>query len=317
MEIKWLKDFLTLNNTGNFRIAAEQRCVSQPAFSRRIQALEAWVGAPLIDRSGQPSQLTKAGRVLLPVAEEIVDLAISGKRDIQALTLEDEMRMRFSTLSTLSQVFMPGWLKSLQPLIDINQFIIRTEYTKMVDHFEALEGNLVDFFISYEDPQIGFKGDRTLFSSLKLSEESFVPVAAPDNKGNPLWWLPDKPKEPVPCLHTLSKHSPWPIRRHMESKYSDLTFKSVYQTSIATTLKAMAIEGFGMAWLPRTMVLSELETGKLVRAAEPEDDILVDIKIFRSLNYHEPRVIKFWEVLQEQEKLLAETLQESNHDNAA
>lgn len=42
MEIKWLKDFLVLNNTGNFRIAAEQRCVLQPAFSRRIQALEAW-----------------------------------------------------------------------------------------------------------------------------------------------------------------------------------------------------------------------------------------------------------------------------------
>lgn len=60
MELKGLEDFLTLCSTGNFRLAAEQRCVLQPAFSRRIQALEACVEAPLIDRSHKPSQLTES-----------------------------------------------------------------------------------------------------------------------------------------------------------------------------------------------------------------------------------------------------------------
>ena len=75
MEIKWLKDFLVLNCEGNFRIAAKLRHVSQPAFSRRIQALEAWIGTPLINRNSKPSQLTEAGELFLPVAQEIVDLA--------------------------------------------------------------------------------------------------------------------------------------------------------------------------------------------------------------------------------------------------
>jgi LysR family transcriptional regulator, hypochlorite-specific transcription factor HypT len=52
MDTKCLIDVLVLRSEGNFRIAAEQRGVSQPAFSRRIQALEAWVGAALIDRAG-------------------------------------------------------------------------------------------------------------------------------------------------------------------------------------------------------------------------------------------------------------------------
>ncbi|NOX72677.1 MAG: LysR family transcriptional regulator [Alphaproteobacteria bacterium] len=306
MELKWLKDLLALDSTGNFRLAAERRCVSQPAFSRRIQALEAWAGAALIDRSVQPSQLTEAGRLFLPVAQEVVDLAVSGLKDIQTLAFEDKMRMRFSTLSTLAQIFMPSWLKSLQPLIDANMFVVKTEYITTEDHFAALEGNDVDFFVSYEDPHIGFQGDATLFASIKLGEESLVPVAGPDGQGNPRWWLPDKPEGPVPCLHTLSRHSPWPIRRHMENRYGDLTFKSVYQTSLATTLKAMAIEGFGLAWMPSAFVADDLANGRLVRAAEPVDDIAVDIRIYRCSKHNEHRVDKFWQVLLAQEARLSD-----------
>jgi len=68
MDLKWLEDFLCLSNTGNFRVSSEQRCVSQPAFSRRIKALETWVGADLFDRSCHPVVLTDAGKVFKPVA---------------------------------------------------------------------------------------------------------------------------------------------------------------------------------------------------------------------------------------------------------
>ncbi|MFT4958929.1 MAG: DNA-binding transcriptional LysR family regulator [Paracoccaceae bacterium] len=149
MELKWLKDFLVLNDTGNFRIAAQLRSVSQPAFSRRIQALESWIEAPLIDRSCQPSQLTEAGRLFLPQAQKIVDLAEMGKTHIQRLKFEDQERMRFATLATLAQIFLPGWLKTLQPDIEVNRFVVRTEYTTIADYFEALEENIVDFFVVY------------------------------------------------------------------------------------------------------------------------------------------------------------------------
>ncbi len=301
MELKWLEDFLVLSAAGNFRIAAQQRSVSQPAFSRRIQALEAWIGARLVDRSSQPSQLTEAGKLFLPVAQEIVDLAKVGKEDIQTQVLDDKEKMRFSTLGTLSQIFMPGWLKSLQPFIDANQYIVKTEYGTILGYFSALEENSVDFFISYLDPKTGLQGDAEIFTSLKLGEESLVPVASPNEDGTPRWWLPDKPQGPIPCLHTLFDNSPWPIKNHMEDRYSDLTFKSVYESSIGTTLQAMAVEGFGLAWMPHTLVADDLASGRLVRAAEPADDIHVDIEIFRCLKYNEARVDKFWKVLQQQQ----------------
>ena len=51
MDIRWLQDFLTVAERGNFTRAAEERNASQAAFSRRIQALESWLGVTLIDRS--------------------------------------------------------------------------------------------------------------------------------------------------------------------------------------------------------------------------------------------------------------------------
>lgn len=64
METKWLEDFVSLAETRSFSRSAALRHVTQPAFSRRIQALEAWAGAMLVDRSTYPTALTPAGQIL-------------------------------------------------------------------------------------------------------------------------------------------------------------------------------------------------------------------------------------------------------------
>ena len=64
METKWLEDFVSLAETPSFSRSAQLRHVTQPAFSRRIQSLEAWAGTDLVDRSAYPTQLTAAGQIL-------------------------------------------------------------------------------------------------------------------------------------------------------------------------------------------------------------------------------------------------------------
>jgi len=297
MEIKWLKDFLVLSDAGNFRIAAEQRCVSQPAFSRRIQSLEQWAGASLFDRSNQPIKLTEAGKLFYPTAEKIITIAQTSKLDILAQITKDSEKICFATLSSLAQVFIPTWLKNLRVHSDISQFEVRTEYDTLEEYFSALEENIVDFFIYFENPKSRFHDDKKMFTSLKLGQETLVPVSSPNEKGASRWWLPDNPVEPIPCLHTLSSRSPSPIRNHMETKYGNLIFKSVYQSSISTTLKAMALEGFGLAWIPSAHIADDIKNGQLVRAANKADDIIVDISIYRCNKYSKPHVDKFWQVL--------------------
>ena len=48
MDLNWLEDFLALAEHRNFSRAAEARNVTQPAFSRRIRAMEEWVGTPFV-----------------------------------------------------------------------------------------------------------------------------------------------------------------------------------------------------------------------------------------------------------------------------
>ena len=66
------EDFVSLAQTRSFSRSAQLRHVTQPAFSRRIQSLEAWAGTDLVDRSACPTRLTPAGQTLYAQALELL-----------------------------------------------------------------------------------------------------------------------------------------------------------------------------------------------------------------------------------------------------
>lgn len=72
LELTWLEDCLALKETLNFSKASASRYVTQPAFSRRIQSLEEWVGTPLFERSKRGVTLTKAGEVFTDQLPELI-----------------------------------------------------------------------------------------------------------------------------------------------------------------------------------------------------------------------------------------------------
>ncbi len=86
MELKWLEDFLSLARTGSFSRSAVERHVTQPAFGRRIRALEGWLGVPLIDRSTYPTALTPEGLLFRETAQETVRLLYEGRAALRART---------------------------------------------------------------------------------------------------------------------------------------------------------------------------------------------------------------------------------------
>lgn len=96
METKWLEDFVSLAETRSFSRSAQLRHVTQPAFSRRIQSLEAWAGVALIDRSSYPTRLTPAGETLHAQALELLQ-SLHHTRDLlrsQGLGAQEPMALR-------------------------------------------------------------------------------------------------------------------------------------------------------------------------------------------------------------------------------
>src|SRR5216110_1533696 len=110
MNMIWLDDFLTLAASGSFSRAAQERHMTQPAFSRRIRALEEWLGVVLVDRTTHPATLTEPGEWLRSLAQDL--LARVARMPDEALAVADasSATLRIASTHALSLTFMPGWL---------------------------------------------------------------------------------------------------------------------------------------------------------------------------------------------------------------
>ena len=114
MNLTWLDDFLALAASGNFSRAAEERHMTQPAFSRRIRALEAWLGTELFDRSSQPARLTATGEWFRGTAETLLARVARLPHEAQAVADTQSATLRLAATHALSFTFLPGWLRGLE-----------------------------------------------------------------------------------------------------------------------------------------------------------------------------------------------------------
>ena len=115
METKWLEDFLCLAETRNFARAASDRHITQSAFSRRIMALEEWLGVNLVDRSLHPATLTSAGWLFRRLAADLLCDAYAARTLVCGhQPLADSTKVvQFAVAHTLVFTFFPNWLKHL------------------------------------------------------------------------------------------------------------------------------------------------------------------------------------------------------------
>src|SRR4051794_20576952 len=94
MEWNELRAFIAVADTGSFSRAADQLHVTQPAISKRVQGLEARIGAPLFDRVGKRVYLTERGRALKPRAVALLrDL---NDTEVMIRNLHDRIEGRLS-----------------------------------------------------------------------------------------------------------------------------------------------------------------------------------------------------------------------------
>jgi LysR family transcriptional regulator, benzoate and cis,cis-muconate-responsive activator of ben and cat genes len=72
MELRQLRYFVAVAETGNISRAAQKIFLTQPALSRQIKALEGEIGQCLLERAAHSIRLTPAGEALLREARELL-----------------------------------------------------------------------------------------------------------------------------------------------------------------------------------------------------------------------------------------------------
>jgi DNA-binding transcriptional LysR family regulator len=74
LELRHLRYFVALADTGSFTHAAERIFIAQPTLSQQIRRLEEIVGTPLLQRRRDGLRLTAAGSVLLEASRSVLSL---------------------------------------------------------------------------------------------------------------------------------------------------------------------------------------------------------------------------------------------------
>lgn len=284
MELKWLEDFLSLADTRSFSRSAEERRVTQPAFSRRIRSLEVWLGAVLLDRSTYPITLTPEGRNFRETAEEVVRQLMLARAEMRGVDARPAMpTVAITALHTLCLTFLPQWLTGLRGRIGpVASRVLPDNFHICV---QALVEGGYDFLLTFHHPAVANPLDPERYPHLVVGRDSLAAVASPAIAAAREGRLPLLQYSRGSFLGLLAA-----IAQAQEGAPS--TFLAhTNENSMAEALKFMAIEGHGVAWLPKSLVASEIASGALVVAA-PE--LPMDIRLYRSADRSRPFLDRVW-----------------------
>lgn len=266
METKWLEDFVSLAETRSFSRSAQLRHVTQPAFSRRIQALEAWAGTDLVDRSSYPTRLTPAGKTMYDQALEMLQALQSTRTMLRSHASAGRGMVGFAVPHTLAFTFFPAWVSALHE--QFGPFKSRLIALNVHDAVMRLVEGGCDLLIAYHHSSQPLQLDANKYEMVSLGQELLAPYCKPDADGRPMYELPGTAGKPLPFLG----YAPGAyLGRVAEIILKDASvpvhLDRVYETDMAEGLKAMALEGHGVAFLPFSAVRKELGSGRLVQAA--------------------------------------------------
>jgi LysR family transcriptional regulator, hypochlorite-specific transcription factor HypT len=277
----WLQDFLALAATGNFSRAAEDRHSSQPAFSRRIRALEAWVGTPLVDRSTQPARLTVVGEWFRDAAEELVGRAARLPGEARQVAEESSLTLRLASTHALSFTFLPRWLRGLESRLTLGPVELVSDVLARCE--AQMQQGKVHFVLTHAHPGVHGPLDSEAYVSARIGGDQLVPVSRPRSGGAPLHGIGRSSRGGVPVLAYSDPSGLGRIVRSVLGPRLDATkVHTVFTAHLASVLRSMALEGRGMAWLPKSLIEDDLRAQSLVAAADAEWNVDLEIRLYRA-----------------------------------
>lgn len=279
METKWLEDFVSLADTRSFSRSAQLRHVTQPAFSRRIQALEAWAGTDLVDRSSYPTRLTPAGQTLYTQSLEMLQGLQSTRAMLRGHTSAGQDFIEFAVPHSLAFTFFPAWVSSLREKFGpMKSRLIALNVHDAV--LRLVEGSC-DLLMTYHHESQPFQLDPDRYEMVSLGQEVLAPFCRPDAAGVPLFSLPGSAGHALPYLgYAPGAYLGRLVDLLLKQSGAAIYLDQVYETDMAEGLKAMALEGHGIAFLPLSAVKKELRAKKLVSAGS-HLDMTLDLRVYR------------------------------------
>jgi LysR family nitrogen assimilation transcriptional regulator len=250
MDLKSIKFFVAVADSGSITRAAQQLGLVQPALTRQINKLEQEFGVRLFTRQPRGVQLTATGRDFLEHCRRITDEVERARHEISSQGKEPRGTVVLGTTTTLGRVLMPTLVGHC--LEQLPQIVLRVVEARSVRLHEQLLMGALDMAI-LTNPVGSFQ-----LSLLPLMAEPLCVV------GPWGWKARDTPVRPdelarLPLLVT-------PGMRALASgpgsrKRVDL--KVVVEIDSIETIRVMVIAGKGYTIVPESALLDDIRARRL------------------------------------------------------
>ncbi len=293
MNTDWLNDYITLIEAGSFSAAAERRLMNHTSLARRNQKLEDWAGSALIERT-LPIKPTAAGLIFLEAAKDIDARLLQIRSQLADTTLHTEA-LRIATGRTLASEFFPSWYTKIHkamPFVHMSVLSGGSEYAAA-----RFANQQADLLLAYQTPMIELILAKISYDQQLLGQELIVPVT--------------HQKDHFDIIQKLNSHAHLHKVRWLNYDQS-LSLKSVvvshlskqkllpnlhpvFESDNYETLKAMIMQGVGIAWLPYSVVRHDTVNKRLFIIGDKRLQISVNIALYKHTHHKGAALLQTWD----------------------
>ncbi len=249
MNLRQLKYFVRVAETGNLTRAADELRIAQPALGMQIKQLEEALGVSLLTRHSRGVSLTAAGQTLLARAIQILELVDIACREVRGDARE---AVRFGLTPSLMQIIGPELLLRISKNAPSLSFSLTEEMSHVL--VDSLHRGDLDLILAYEVADAPGLWKRALYQ-----EDLVLVTAAGDGGDGPVSF-----REALagPLILPEPRDGVRSLVDKMAAEH-DLVIRLEHEIRSISGIKAMVARGPAAGILPYGTVLAEVAAGTL------------------------------------------------------
>jgi DNA-binding transcriptional LysR family regulator len=248
-----IEGFLEVARQGSVSRAAERLFVTQPTLTARLHALEREMGDRLFVRTRHGMRLTEAGRAFRPYAERAVRALRDGRRAIEEVGSGTSGQLLLAAAPAVSTYILPAVLERFVTAHPRVEVAVRTGHSEDVLQMVLRDEAQVGLGRALRHPDVELK---------PFYEEELVLVAAPEHPFSRRRSVP-MPELGAEQLIMFDRTSSYYEITQAAFLAAGVTLRGMMELDNIEAAKKMVERGLGVALLPSTAVVREVEAGEL------------------------------------------------------
>ncbi len=256
VNLELYKVFYTVAKCKSITKAAEELFISQPAVSQAIKSLEAQLGGALFNRVSRGMELTETGgKQMFAVVENVMELLSEAEKKFTEMKNVATGSVRIAASDNVINFFLLRYIKEFKETYpDVSLYFINGTTKECIDavHDDKADIGFVNLPVTVNT--VTFTGQTGKIHDVFVASDNF----------RELFYRPVQLS--ALCNYPLLMLDPTTMTRTKIDEFAhtlNIKFTPDLELGSVELLTAMAVEGMGIACVPREYVLKELASGQL------------------------------------------------------